>query len=122
MMDETESHIEPRQLLGAANHGEALLYDLAKFVTTLALLATGGVLTLAQAAPKGVYRPIFLLLALGAIAFAGVLSFGVAFSLAEMRWKGREPSQRLSLVIQAATSLLGLGTGGFVWMWWNTLS
>jgi hypothetical protein len=62
-----------------------------------------------------------MLLALGALAFAGVLAFGVAFSQAEVRWSGREPSRRLSLLIQAATSLLGLGTGGFVWMWWNTL-
>ncbi len=79
------------------HYGETLLYDLAKFLTTLALLATGGVLTLAQTARKGVYAPIFLLLALGAIAFAGILAFAVAFSLAEARWRGREPSPRLSL-------------------------
>ena len=122
MIDETESHVEPRRLLPEKHDGEALLYDLAKFLTTLSLLATGGVLTLAQTAPKGVYRPLFLLLALGAIAFAGVLAFGVAFSIAEVRWKGREPSQRLSQLLQGATSLFGLGTGGFVWMWWNSLS
>ena len=122
MIEETESHIEPRHIVPESHYGETLIYDLAKFLTTLALLATGGVLTLTQTAPKGVYPPIFLLLALGAIAFAGVLAFGVAVSLAEVRWRGREPSRRLSLLIQAATSLLGLGTGGFVWMWWNTLT
>jgi len=121
MIEETESHIEPRHLVPEIHYGETLIYDLAKFLTTLALLATGGVLTLTQTAPKGAYPAIFLLLALGAIAFAGVLAFGVAFSLAEVRWGGREPSRRLSLLIQAATSLLGLGTGAFVWMWWNTL-
>ena len=122
MIEDTESHIEPRRLVPEGHYGESLIYDLAKFVTTLALLATGGVLTLAQTAPKGVYRPIFLLLALAAIALAGVLAFAAAFSLAEVRWRGGEPSRRLSLLIQAATSLLGLGTGGFVWMWWSTLS
>jgi hypothetical protein len=122
VIEETESHIEPRHLMPEGHYGETLIYDLAKFLTTLALLATGGVLTLTQTAPKGVYAPIFLLLALGAIASAGALAFGVAFSLAEVRWSGREPSRRLSILIQAATSLLGLGTGGFVWMWWNTLT
>jgi hypothetical protein len=122
MIEESESQIEPRHFVPDRHYGETLLYDLAKFLTTLALLATGGVLTLTETAPKGIYRPIFLLLALGAIAFSGVLAFAVAFSLAEVRWSGREPSRRLSLLIQAATSLLGLGTGGFVWMWWNTLT
>src|SRR5437764_13427582 len=122
MIEETESHIEPRHLVPEKHYGETLLYDLAKFLTTLALLATGGVLTLTQTAPKGVFPPIFLLLVLGAIAFAGVLAFAVAFSLAEVRWSGREPSRRLSLLIQAATSLHGLGTGGFVWMWWDSLT
>jgi hypothetical protein len=122
MIEETESHIEPRHVAPEKHYGETMLYDLAKFLTTLALLATGGVLTLTQTAPKGVYPPIFLLLALSAIAAAGVLAFAVAFSLADIRWSGREPSRRLSLLLQAATSLLGLGTGGFVWMWWNTLT
>lgn len=122
MIEENESHIEPRHLVPGSHYGETLIYDLAKFLTTLALLATGGVLTLTQTAPKGVYPPIGLLLSLGAISFAGVLAFAVASSLAEVRWRGREPSRRLSLLIQASTSLLGLGTGGFVWMWWNTLT
>jgi hypothetical protein len=122
MIEEIETQIEPRHLAPQGHYGETLIYDLAKFLTTLALLATGGVLTLAETAPKGVYRPIFLLLALGAIAFAGVLAFAVAYSLAEVRWRGGEPSRRLPLLIQASTSLLGLGTGGFVWMWWNALT
>jgi hypothetical protein len=121
MIEETESHIEPRHVAPEKQYGETMLYDIAKFVTTLALLAIGGVLTLTQTAPKGVYQPIYLLLVLSAIALAAVLAFAVAFSLADVRWSGREPSRRLSLLIQAATSLLGLGTGGFVWMWWNTL-
>ena len=122
MIEETESSIEPRHLVPEGHYGETLIYDLAKFLTTLALLATGGVLTLAQTAPKGIYPPIYLLLALGAIAFAGVLAFAAAFSLAEVRWHGWQPSRRLSLLVQASTSLLGLGTGGFVWMWWHALT
>ncbi len=122
MIEETESHVEPRHFAPERHYGETMLYDLAKFLTTLALLATGGVLTLTQTSPRGVYQPIFLLLALSAIAFAGVLAFAVAFSLADVRWSGREPSRRLSLLMQVATTLFGLGTGGFVWMWWNTLA
>jgi len=123
MIEHIESHVEPHhQNPLAEHHGESLLYDLAKFLTMLALLATGGVLTLTETAPKGAYGPTWLLLVLGAIAFAGVLAFSVAFSLADARVRGREPSRRLTWLIKAATTLFGLGTGGFVWMWWNTLA
>ena len=122
MIEETETRAAPRHPVPERHHGETLIYDLAKFLTTLSLLSTGGVLTLTQTAPKGAYPPIFLLLALAAVVFSGVLAFAVTFSLAEARWKGREPSPHLSHLIHAATSLLGLGTGGFVWMWWTTLT
>jgi hypothetical protein len=124
MTEEIESRVDPRDHAPAQHYGETLLYDLAKFLTTLSLLAIGGILTLTltQAAAKGLYQPNFVLLVLGAIALAGVMAFGTAFSLAEARSKQRDPHGHLSLLLQAATSLLGLGTGGFVWMWWTTLA
>ena len=122
MNEEIESRVDPRDHAPAQHYGETLLYDLAKFLTTLSLLAIGGILSLTQAAARGLYQPNFVLLVLGAIALAGVMAFGTAFSLAEARAKHRDPHARLSLLLQAATSLLGLGTGGFVWMWWTTLA
>lgn len=122
MIDEPESHLDPRDHAGDAHYAESLLYDLAKFVTTLSLLSIGGVLTLTQAASRGAYPPTWLAFALSAIAFAGLCSFGTAYSLADARTRGREPSPRLGLLLQIATALLGIGTGSFVWMWWRTLA
>jgi hypothetical protein len=122
MIEDIDTRVEPRDHAPDGHYGETLLYDLAKFLTTLSLLAMGGILSLTEAAPEGVYRPTWLLLALGAVALGAALSFGVAYSLADARSRHREPSRRLPLALQAATSLLGLGTGGFVWMWWSALA
>ena len=106
----------------AGRYGESLHYDLAKFLTTLSLITVGGILSLTEAAAEGVYRPSWLLLVLASVALGGVLSFGVAFSLADARSANREPSRWLPLALQGATTLFGLGTGGFVWMWWSALT
>ena len=122
MIEDIDTRVEPRDHAPDRHYGETLLYDLAKFLTMLALLTLGGILSLTEVAPEGAYRPTWLLLALGGVALAGVLSFGVAFSLADARSGHREPSRRLALALHGATAFLGLGTGGFVWMWWNALA
>ena len=53
MTEEIESRVDPRDHAPAQHYGETLLYDLAKFLTTLSLLAIGGILSLTQAAARG---------------------------------------------------------------------
>lgn len=122
MIEDIETRVQPRDHAPEGHYGETLLYDLAKFLTTLSLLAIGGILSLTEAASEGAYPPTLLLLVLASVGLGGVLSFGVAFSLADARSDHREPSRRLRLALQGATSLFGLGTGGFVWMWWSALT
>jgi hypothetical protein len=102
-------------------YGEALLYDFAKFLTTLSLLALGGVLTLTQADPNGDIKKFNILLALGAIALAGTMAVSIASALADARSNGKEPSRRLPLYLKTSMALLGIGVGAVLQMWWDTL-
>ena len=122
MIEDMDTSAERRDHAPDGRSGESLHYDLAKFLTTLSLITVGGILSLTEAAPEGVYRPTWLLLVLASVALGGVLSFGVAFSLADARATNRKPSRWLPPALQGATSLFGLGTGGFVWMWWSALA
>jgi hypothetical protein len=122
MIEDIDTRVERHDHVPDGHYGESLLYDLSKFLTTLSLLAVGGILSLTEVAADGAYRPIWLLLVLASVSLGGVLSFGVAFSLADARSTRREPSWLLRTVLHSATTLFGIGTGGFVWMWWNALT
>ena len=121
-MNDDESRVDPKGMAADDHYGEALLYDFAKFVTTLAILAVGGVLTITQTADPKDVKPVVVAFVLGAIALAGVLSVSTASALAEARSAGQEPRAGLRGMMKAATGLLGVGTGGFLMMWWDSLT
>ena len=121
-MSDDESRIDPRLIAPDAHYGEALLYDFAKFYTTLSLLAIGGVLTVTATADPHDVKPPVIAVVLGAIALAGALSVSVAHALVEARAGGREPRAGLNKMMKVATGLLGMGAGGFLMMWWDSLS
>ena len=104
-----------------ARYGESLLYDYAKFTTTLSLIALGGVLTLTQASDEGELKPFNLALVIGAIASAGVLALTTANSVVDARANGRAPSPRLAYQIKASMALMGIGVGAFLHLWWGSL-
>lgn len=103
-------------------YGETLLYDFAKFLTTLSLIAMGGVLTLNEAAKPGEIRVQNLALVVIAIGSAGVLALSTANDLVKARAAGREPSRRLSGMLQWAMGLLGIAGGAFLAMYLDTLA
>ena len=70
MNDESEL-ADPRTVAPDLRYGETLLYDFSKFMTTLSLLALGGVLTLIQAADRADVPLVNILLVLGTIAAPG---------------------------------------------------
>lgn len=117
---EEESKVDPKSLAGSAHFGEALVYDFAKFLTSLSLLALGGVLSLTQAANKQDVKPVTIAFVLGTIALAGALSTSVASRLVDAAAFDK-PAKRSRAYLVAAVSLLGIGTGGFLAMWWDTL-
>jgi hypothetical protein len=120
-VSDDEGHVDPKAMADTHNFDEALLYDFAKFLTTLALLAIGGVLTITQTGdPKDVKRGVVAIV-LGAIAIAGVLAVSAANSIVEEKAGGRKARIKPRLLIKGATGFLGMGAGGFLVMWWNSL-
>jgi len=117
-----ESRVDPREHAGEDRYGETLLYDFAKFLTTLSLLVLGGMLTLSSAARQGDLKLFNIVFVSAAVAFAGVCAFSTANSLVDARSKGRQPSPHLPTVMKIATGLIGVGVGGFLMMWLDTLN
>lgn len=104
-----------------ARYGESLLYDFSKFMTTLSLIALGGVLTLTQASGDGELKPFNLGLVIGAIAGGGVFALSTANALVDARAAGRTPSPRLHYQIKVSMALIAIGVGAFLNLWWDTL-
>ena len=121
MSDELESQVQVRSHAADDNYGETLLYDFAKTLTSLSLFVLGGVLSLG-----GIQRaaeiPLFsLVLTSGSIALAGMLALSTVFAIVEARMKHREPPAYLLKLIKAANFLLGVGLGGFMIIWLESL-
>ena len=122
MIDEDEHHLKPRDHAGSDRYGETMLYDFAKFLTTLSLLVLGGMLTLSSAARDGDLKLFNIIFVSCAVAFAGIMAFVTANALVDARARGREPSAHLPTLMKVSTGLIGLGVGGFLMMWLDTLS
>jgi hypothetical protein len=120
-MTDDESHVDPKAMAEGRHFGEALLYVFAKFLTTLALLALGGVLTLTQTADEKVVKKAVIGFVLGAIAIAGLPAVSAANALVEAEAGGRKPRMDPRILVKAATGFLGVGAGGFLMMWWKSL-
>ena len=103
-------------------YGETLLYDFSKFLTTMSLLALGGVLTVIQTSDRSDIKLFNIIFVMGAIAFAGILSILTANALVDARAAGKEPEPYLRKMMKAARGLLGVGTGGFLMIWLDTLT
>ena len=103
-------------------YGEGLLYDLAKFLTTLSLLALGGVLTIADTADTNDIPLFNIAMITIALSLAAVLSVATASSIAIGRWSGVENKSNFSRFVQATIALLGVGLGMFFFMWIDKLN
>ena len=120
-MIEDDSSVEPKVVADGDHFDDALLYDFAKFLTTLALLMLGGVLTVTQTADKAVAKPPAVAMVMAFITIAGICSISAAGKIAKVT-AGKEYAMftpRRYLV--AAIAFLGAGAGGFLTMWWKTL-
>jgi hypothetical protein len=120
-MTDDEGRADPKAHATPDTYGETLLYDYAKWMTTLALLALGGVLTITQTADLKDIKLFNIAVVLASITLAGILAFSTANGLVAARASGKEPPRGLPGLIKAATGFLGMGTGGFLMMWWDSL-
>ena len=121
MSDDETPRISPRESADE-RYGETLVYDFAEFMTTTSLIMLGGMLTLSGAAKSGDLKPFNLIFVSVAIALAGMLAFSIATNISGSRMKGKEPSSHLYTSLRISTALMGMGIGGFLMMWMDTLS
>jgi hypothetical protein len=120
-MIEDESSVDPKNQASDEHFDEAILYDFAKFLTTLALLMLGGVLTVTQTADKSVAKPPVIALVVGFIALAGVCAISGAGKLANVHLSIRADRFTPRHYLFASIAFLGMGAGGFLMLWWKTL-
>ena len=119
-MIEDGSSADPKAV--AEEHfDEALLYDFAKFLTTLALLILGGVLTVTQTADKSIAKPPVVAMVMGFIAIAGICALSAAGKIAKVSLKSRADRMTPRHYLMGAVAFLGMGAGGFLTLWWKTL-
>lgn len=119
-MIEEETRLEPKP--DSDRYGESLLYDFAKYLTTLAILALGGVLTLTQTVDRTDIKTFNIVASIIAISLAGTLAVTTANSIAHARASGQPVPRYLHRYIAAAMALLGMGMGMFLYMWMDTLN
>lgn len=120
-MIEDEREVRPGPKSEPETYGESLLYDFSKFLTTLSILALGGVLTLTQTADRGDVRAGTIVIAVVAIALAGTLAVTTAHSIAYARASAQALPRNLHRYTLAAMGFLGMGVGSFLYMWMDSL-
>ena len=100
---------------------DALLYDYAKHLLSLALLGIGGIASLAQS-PLGreVPGPTVALL-LGAFAVAGFCALSCSAAILRAHRRGLPVSESAWLFQQGAMAGLGVGVGVFIVVWVGAL-
>lgn len=101
---------------GDDRHGEALIYDLSKFLTTLSLLALGGVLTIVDGADKTDIKLGNVIMITGALALAATVAASTATAIAHSRYTGKPITAALDRYVGVTMALLGMGLGMFIFM------
>ena len=117
MTDEDETSLPAL----ASEDGELLLYDYFKHLTTLSLLALGGVLTVAQIADREDVKPWLLVVVLITISLGGIASFSGAGEIVRGRYTRTARHKSLEFFRRAAPTLLAVGVGMFLSMFVDTL-
>lgn len=98
-----------------------LLYDYSKHLLSLALLGIGGIVSLAQS-PQGqkIPGPIVAMM-LGALALAGFCALTCSASILRARQRDLPVGPGAWRSSQGAMLFLGMGVGGFLIIWIETL-
>lgn len=99
---------------------QALLYDFFKWITTLALLTLGAVLSLSQSADLTLSnRDVALVFV--PLCIAGVVGLTGAEGVVRNRLNGQKPRLRPTIALWIAVAALGIGVGAFLSIFWETL-
>ncbi len=105
-----------------SDDGELLLYDHFKHLTTLSILALGGVLTVAQVADRQDIKSWLLVVVLALISLGGIASYSGAGEIVRARYTDTPRHKTLQVCRRAAPILLAMGVGMFLSMFVDTLN
>jgi hypothetical protein len=97
-----------------AADGDALLYDYMKHLTSICLLALGGVLALAEKVQGKSARSVVV--AASVIALAAFCSFIASGMIVETRRSGRPSKGNINVYRHASPVLLSVGLGMFLYL------
>ncbi len=101
--------------------GDLVLYDYFKHLTTLSLLILGGILTLSQTDRGAGMKLQTVLMVIGVVTLAGVVSFTASGEIARAHFHGEEP-KRVDLYRKVAPAILCLGVGMFLFLFGKALA
>ncbi|KQN25688.1 hypothetical protein ASE86_05625 [Sphingomonas sp. Leaf33] len=98
-----------------------LLYDYSKHLLSLSLLGIGGIVSLAQS-PQGQKIPgLIVSMMLGALALSGFCALSCSASILRARERDVAVGRGAWLSSRLAMMFLGIGVGGFLIIWIETL-
>jgi hypothetical protein len=120
VIEEDDARLKP--VPGSEHYSETLLYDYSKFLTTISLLALGGILSLSQTDGLRDVKAFNLAWSIGAVIIGGISAFSVSHDIVTSRAKGREPSRWVRPTMSIALAGIGLGLGGFVHIFWKAIT
>lgn len=100
---------------------EGLLYDYSKHLLSLALLGLGGVLSITQST-QGQKIPGVIVAGLTVfLALSGLCALSCTASILRARQRGHAVPHAAWLCSQGAMMFLGMGVGGFLFVWIKAL-
>ena len=100
---------------------ESMIYDWFKHLTSLSLLALGGVLSLSQVPDVDVKKGSLMLVVI-LLAVAGIAAFSGADQLVRATADGKPMPRQVNWLRTLATLLLGLGLGAFLSMFMDSIA
>ena len=112
-MDASEPPRRPRD-------ADDLVYDYFKHMTSLSLVALGGVLTISQI-PDAQPKPVSLGVVVVLLAAGGMSGFAGMDEVVTARFDGKDASKRITLYRKLCAGMFGMGVGGFLAMFFNAV-
>nr|WP_314445887.1 hypothetical protein [uncultured Sphingomonas sp.] len=106
---------------GQERDREFLLYDYSKHLLSLALLAIGGVITIAQSPLGKSVPPVAVAGLLLAFAVSGVLALSASSAILQARQEHKSLGNAAWYYIRGSMGLLGIGVGAFLMSWLQLL-
>ena len=97
-----------------------LVYDYFKHMTSLSLIALGGVLTISQI-PDAEPKPFSLGASVVLLAASGISGFAGMDEVVKARFDGKDASKRITLYRKLCPAMFGVGVGAFIAMFFNAL-